>query len=256
MALRKLFVGGNWKCNGTLEFAQKFPKDVLHQLKFNPAKVEVVVAPSLLHLSTVQQALQGTAVQVAAQNASLYGPGAFTGELSNEMLVDAAVPWVILGHSERRHILGESDEVVGKKTALALKHGRRVMACIGEQLSEREAKKTDEVNARQLAAILKETGDDWANVVVAYEPVWAIGTGVTASPEQAQEAHDFVRGWIKANVSHKAADETRILYGGSVTDKNAAELIAKPDVDGFLVGGASLKDAFKEIVRACDDRAK
>jgi triosephosphate isomerase (TIM) len=253
MALRKLLVGGNWKCNGTMDFATKFPKEVLHALKFDAAKVEVVVAPSLIHLTTVQQALQGTNVQVSAQNSSLYGLGAFTGELSAEMLVDAQIPWVILGHSERRHVMGESDEVVGKKTALALKHGRHVMACIGEQLSEREAKKTDEVNARQLAAILKETGDDWSKVVVAYEPVWAIGTGVTASPEQAQEAHDFVRGWIKSNVSQKAADETRILYGGSVTDKNADELIMKPDVDGFLVGGASLKDAFKDIVRACQE---
>jgi len=256
MASRNLFVGGNWKCNGTMDFATKFPKDVLHALKFDSSKVEVVVAPSLIHLTTVQQALKGTDVQVSAQNSSLYGPGAYTGELSAQMLVDAAIPWVILGHSERRHVMGETDEVVGKKTALALQSGRSVMACIGELLEERETKRTDEVNARQLAAILKETGDDWSNIVVAYEPVWAIGTGVTASPEQAQEAHDFVRSWIKSNVSQKAADETRILYGGSVTDKNADELIAKPDVDGFLVGGASLKDAFKEIVRACHDHAK
>ena len=126
------------------------------------------------------------------------------------------------------------------------------MACIGEKLDEREAGKTDDVNARQLSAI-RELVDDWSNVVVAYEPVWAIGTGVTASPEQAQEAHESVRAWLKANVSAEAAEKTRILYGGSVTDKNAAELIEKPDVDGFLVGGASLKDAFKEIVRACNE---
>lgn len=118
------------------------------------------------------------------------------------------------------------------------------MACIGEKLDEREASKTDEVNARQLAAIRKEV-EDWSKVVVAYEPVWAIGTGKTASPEQAQEAHESIRAWLKKNVSAKAANEVRILYGGSVTDTNAAELISKPDVDGFLVGGASLKDAFK-----------
>ena len=126
------------------------------------------------------------------------------------------------------------------------------MACIGEKLEEREAGKTDDVNARQLAAI-RELVEDWTDIVVAYEPVWAIGTGKTASPEQAQEAHESVRAWLKANVSAEAAEKTRILYGGSVTDKNAAELIEKPDVDGFLVGGASLKDAFKEIVRACNE---
>ena len=168
------------------------------------------------------------------------------------MLVDSQVPWVILGHSERRHVFGESDEVVAKKTALALKHGLSVMACIGEKLDEREGGKTDEVNARQLAALRKEV-EDWSKVVVAYEPVWAIGTGKTASPEQAQEAHESVRAWIRKFVSAKAAEEVRILYGGSVTEKNADELIAKPDVDGFLVGGASLKDAFKDIVRACND---
>ena len=126
------------------------------------------------------------------------------------------------------------------------------MACIGEKLDEREAGQTNAVNARQLQAIREEV-EDWSKIVIAYEPVWAIGTGVTASPEQAQEAHDNLRAWLRSNVSAEAAEQTRILYGGSVTDKNADELIGKPDVDGFLVGGASLKDAFKDIVRACDE---
>ena len=126
------------------------------------------------------------------------------------------------------------------------------MACIGEKLDEREAGKTDDVNARQLAAI-RELVDDWSNIVIAYEPVWAIGTGKVATPDQAQEAHVAVRSWLKSNVSAEAADKTRILYGGSVNDKNAGDLIAQGDIDGFLVGGASLKDAFKEIVRACND---
>ena len=126
------------------------------------------------------------------------------------------------------------------------------MACIGEKLDEREAGKTDDVNARQLAAI-RELVDDWSNIVVAYEPVWAIGTGKVATPDQAQEAHVAIRSWLKANVSAEAAEKTRILYGGSVNDKNAAELINQPDIDGFLVGGASLKDAFKDIVKACND---
>ena len=168
------------------------------------------------------------------------------------MLKDFGLNWVILGHSERRHVFGECDKTVASKVKMALDNDLQVMACIGEKLDEREAGKTDEVNARQLAAI-REQVDDWSKIVIAYEPVWAIGTGVTATPDQAQEAHDCVRGWLKANVSQEAADKTRILYGGSVTDKNADELIKKPDVDGFLVGGASLKDAFKEIVRACND---
>jgi len=167
--------------------------------------------------------------------------------MSAAMLLDHQINWVILGHSERRHVFGETDSVVALKTKLALQAGLSVMACIGEKLDEREASKTDEVNARQLAAIRKEV-EDWSKVVVAYEPVWAIGTGKTASPEQAQEAHESIRAWLKKNVSAKAANEVRILYGGSVTDANAAELISKPDVDGFLVGGASLKDAFKQIV--------
>ena len=129
------------------------------------------------------------------------------------------------------------------------------MACIGEKLDERESNKTNEVNARQLAAIRKEV-DDWSKIVIAYEPVWAIGTGKTASPEQAQEAHEVVRDWIKKNVSAEAAQKTRILYGGSVTESNAATLIGKPDVDGFLVGGASLKEGFKQIVSACNDHRR
>jgi triosephosphate isomerase len=250
--MRRYLVGGNWKCNGTFNFAKTFPTDVLRAMKFDAQKVDVVVAPSTLHISTVQESLAGSQVQVSAQNSSLTGNGAFTGELSTEMLVDAKVNWVILGHSERRHVFGESDEVVAKKTKRALDQGLSVMACIGEKLDERESGKTDEVNARQLDAIRKEV-DDWSNVVVAYEPVWAIGTGKTASPEQAQEAHVSVRSWLAKNVSQEAAEKTRILYGGSVTDANAAELISKPDVDGFLVGGASLKPIFADIIKACND---
>ncbi len=138
---------------------------------------------------------------------------------------------------------------------MALDAGLSVMACIGEKLDERESNRTDEVNAKQLAAIRKEV-TDWSKIVVAYEPVWAIGTGKTATPEQAQETHESVRDWLKKNVSSEAASKIRIMYGGSVTDKNAAELIAKPDVDGFLVGGASLKDAFVEIVRACNEHRR
>ena len=167
------------------------------------------------------------------------------------MIKDFGLGWVILGHSERRHILGESDKDVATKVKVALENGLRVMACIGEKLDERESGQTDAVNARQLNAI-REQVEDWSKIVIAYEPVWAIGTGVVASPEQAQQAHDSVRNWVKKNVSLDAAKGIRILYGGSVTEKNASSLITNPDIDGFLVGGASLKDAFKDIVHACD----
>eukprot|EP00353_Schmidingerella_taraikaensis_P006414 CAMPEP_0185580798 /NCGR_PEP_ID=MMETSP0434-20130131/17841_1 /TAXON_ID=626734 ORGANISM="Favella taraikaensis, Strain Fe Narragansett Bay" /NCGR_SAMPLE_ID=MMETSP0434 /ASSEMBLY_ACC=CAM_ASM_000379 /LENGTH=253 /DNA_ID=CAMNT_0028199165 /DNA_START=17 /DNA_END=778 /DNA_ORIENTATION=+ len=253
--MRKLLVGGNWKCNGTADFARTFPTNVLKTLSFNQSKVEVVVAPSTIHIGGAQAALAGSQVQLSAQNCSLYGNGAYTGETSAAMLKDFGLGWVILGHSERRHVFGESDQVVAEKVKVALENDLSVMACIGEKLDEREAGQTDAVNARQLSAI-REQVDDWSRIVVAYEPVWAIGTGVTASPEQAQEAHDKVRGWLRANVSAEAAEQIRILYGGSVTDKNADDLITRPDIDGFLVGGASLKDAFKDIVRACDEVSK
>ena len=171
------------------------------------------------------------------------------------MLVDAGVNWVILGHSERRHVFGESDKVIGAKVKYALDHKLKVMACIGEKLEERESNKTKEVNERQLAAI-RDLVTDWSDVVIAYEPVWAIGTGKTASPEQAQEVHEQLREWLLKNVSKDAAEKTRILYGGSVTEKNAAELISKKDVDGFLVGGASLKEQFADIINACNEAKK
>merc|ERR1712032_493918 len=200
----------------------------------------------------VQQVLAGSKVQLSTQNSSLFGNGAYTGETSPQMVKDLGLNWTVLGHSERRHVLGESDDVVGKKVKNALDNDLQVIACIGEKLDEREAGKTDDVNARQLRAI-REYVDDWSKIVIAYEPVWAIGTGKVATPDQAQEAHVAIRSWLKAIVSDEAAEKTRILYGGSVNDKNAAELINQPDIDGFLVGGASLKDAFKDIVKACND---
>jgi len=253
--MRKFLVGGNWKQNGTLKFAVDFPEKVLRNIAFEPTKVEVVVAPAALHILSAKLMLSGSNVQVSAQNISQYKNGAYTGEISAEMLKDAQIPWVILGHSERRHIFGESDAVVGNKVKIALENNLKVMACIGEKLDEREGGKTQAVNERQLAAI-RECVTDWSNVVIAYEPVWAIGTGKTASPEQAQEVHDQLRAWLKKNVSAEAALKTRILYGGSVTEKNAGDLIKKPDIDGFLVGGASLKEGFADIIKACNEATK
>jgi len=207
-----------------------------------------------MHLSLAKEHVKNN-IFVSAQNISQFKNGAYTGEISAEMLNDMGIDWTILGHSERRHIFGESDAVIGEKTKTALAHKLKVIACIGEKLDEREAGKTMEVCERQLAAIQKQI-DSWDSIVIAYEPVWAIGTGKTASPEQAQEVHDQVRSWLKSKVNANTADKTRILYGGSVTEKNAAELIAKKDVDGFLVGGASLKEAFVDIVKACNECKK
>ena len=203
--MRKLLVGGNWKCNGSVDFSRTFPSNVLKTLSFNQNKVEVVVAPSFLHLGAAQQALAGSQVQLSAQNCSLYGNGAYTGETSATMIKDFGLDWVILGHSERRHVFGESDEVVADKVKVALENDLSVMACIGEKLDERESGQTDAVNARQLNAI-REKVDDWSKIVIAYEPVWAIGTGVTATSDQAQQAHDVVRGWLRSNVSAEAAE--------------------------------------------------
>ena len=252
--MRKFLVGGNWKQNGTTKFVKEFPEKVLNKIKFDTNKVEVVVSPTSLHLALAKETIKNN-VQLSAQNISQFKNGAYTGEISAEMLNDLGIHWTILGHSERRHIFGETDKVIGLKVKHALDHKLKVIACIGEKLDEREAGHTQQVNERQLNAI-RELTSDWSDVVVAYEPVWAIGTGKTASPEQAQEVHDQIRAWLKKNVSSDAANKTRILYGGSVTEKNAAELIAKRDVDGFLVGGASLKEAFTDIVNACNEAKK
>jgi triosephosphate isomerase len=180
---------------------------------------------------------------VAAQNVFDQPCGAFTGEISVSQLKDSNINWAILGHSERRTILKESDEVVASKTKFATDNGVSVIWCCGESLEEREAGKTIEVVSKQLEA-LKAQISDWSKIVVAYEPIWAIGTGKVATTEQAQEVHKAIRDWLKS-VSDKVADETRILYGGSVNEKNCAELGKQPDIDGFLVGGASLKPACK-----------
>ena len=250
MSLRRYMVGGNWKCNGTLAFAQQFPKDVLNNLNHDTNKVDVVVCPTNLHVSAVQAALNKN-VHVGTQNCSLTGDGAFTGEFSVEMIKDMGVNYTLTGHSERRTLFHETDADVAKKTKRATDAGFTVLACIGELLEERESGRTNEVNTRQLNAIREEC-EDWSNIVIAYEPVWAIGTGKTATPEIAQETHAEIREWLGKNVSKEAQDSVRILYGGSVSDANADALIQMPDIDGFLVGGASLKPAFHQIVEACN----
>eukprot|EP00644_Phytophthora_capsici_P005861 jgi/Phyca11/98455/e_gw1.2.400.1 len=246
---RKVFIGGNWKCNGTRSSVRDLVS-ILNKSVVDSSQVDVVVAPPSLHLDQVQQLLQRD-IAVCAQNVSLTGLGAFTGEIAAEQLVDSDISWTITGHSERRAYYGETDEIVAKKTKRALDLGLHVIFCIGETLEQRKAEQTLDVLTRQtkaLADIINEK--EWKRVVIAYEPVWAIGTGVVATSAQAQEAHQKLRQWISSNVSSGVAESVRIIYGGSVNGKNCKELIALADVDGFLVGGASLKPEFDTIIRS------
>ncbi|KAI6196868.1 Triosephosphate isomerase [Aphelenchoides besseyi] len=252
---RKFFVGGNWKLNGD----KKTINGIIEFLNQGGQKsnVDVVVAPPAPYLSYVHENLKSGA-KVAAQNCYKVAKGAFTGEISPAMIKDLDLNWVILGHSERRHVFGENDELIADKTVHAVQEGLDVIFCIGEKLDEREAGKTKEVitnrmkvNFRQLQAIVDKK-IDWSHIVIAYEPVWAIGTGKTASPEQAQEVHAWIREFLSEKVSADVSKNTRIIYGGSVTADNASELAKKPDIDGFLVGGASLKPDFNKIISARD----
>eukprot|EP00158_Paraphelidium_tribonemae_P001439 Partr_v1_DN24401_c0_g1_i2_m66404 putative Triose-phosphate isomerase len=225
--------------------------DQLNTASSSPVGVDVVVSPPAVYLDTVRSKLQKS-IGVAAQNCYSANAGAFTGETSPEMLKDLAVDWVILGHSERRHVFGESNETIAKKVSFALDSGLKVIACIGELLEEREAGMTKEVVFTQMKYIADnvKNAESWANVVLAYEPVWAIGTGKVATPEQAQEVHADIRKWVSEKVSKSVADSVRIIYGGSVNGKNCRDLAKNKDVDGFLVGGASLKPEFIEIMKA------
>ena len=245
---RKPFVAGNWKMNCSAEQAKSLTAAVAEAANAHGG-VDVLVAPPFPYLSAAKDAAGGRC-QISAQNCYFEESGAFTGEVSVGMLKDVGCDAVILGHSERRHVLGETDEVVNKKTRAALDAGLPVILCVGELLQEREAGKTTDVLDTQMAEGLKDVAS-LDHVVIAYEPVWAIGTGKTASPEQAEEAHAHLRGWVASHYDDAAAESVRILYGGSVKPDNAAELIGQANVDGALVGGASLKaDLFVPIIEA------
>ncbi|KAJ0851889.1 putative triose-phosphate isomerase [Helianthus annuus] len=236
--------------NGTTENVKKIVSTLNAGELPSTDIVEVVVSPPFVFLTTVKSELRPE-IQVAAQNCWVKKGGAFTGEVSAEMLANLGVPWVILGHSERRALLNESNEFVGDKVAYALSQGLKVIACVGETLEQREAGTTMKVVAEQTKAIADKISS-WDNVVLAYEPVWAIGTGKVASPAQAQEVHAGLRKWFEENISAEVAATTRIIYGGSVSGSNCKELAGQTDVDGFLVGGASLKPEFIDIIKAAE----
>jgi len=247
---RGYFIGGNWKSNGTKSSVSSLVSSLNSTASSIPSFVEVVVAPTYLHIDYVLSNIKSP-IQVSAQNCNFAGTGAYTGELAAVTLKDFGLNWVILGHSERRQYYSTTDEVVAKQIDAALKADLKVIACIGETLAERKADKTMEVVIRQLKALVSTIGDKWNRIVIAYEPVWAIGTGQVATPEQAQEVHSAIRKWIASDVSASVASSVRIIYGGSVNGKNAESLVVKEDIDGFLVGGASLiGDDFAKIIAA------
>jgi triosephosphate isomerase len=254
MSRRKL-IAANWKMNHTVATATEFVVPLRAALP-GLSSVDLAIFPSFFCVRALADALAGTSVAVGAQDLYWEKSGAFTGEVSGAMLIDAGATMVIIGHSERRHVLGESDEVVAKKLAAALRDGLTPILCVGELLDERDAGKATAVVERQLdSAFHGMNAAIAARVVVAYEPVWAIGTGRTASPEDAEEMHGMVRNWlsVRAGVDPGAM---RIIYGGSVKPDNAAALIARSQVDGFLVGGASLDPAsFVAIAEAAAARA-
>eukprot|EP01041_Mallomonas_annulata_P002452 gene2452-4762_t len=244
-------IGGNWKCNGTIESVRSMI-DVLNGAGPFPTTSEVVIAVPAIHLAAAKASFRSD-IAVSAQDCGFKkGYGAFTGEMSPEMLADSGIKWTLTGHSERRvgfGYPGETSQVVGIKTKNAIDAGLSVIVCIGEQLADRQSGTTMDVCAEQLTGIKAQLQEaDWSKVVIAYEPVWAIGTGVTASPEQAQETHAQIREWLSKNISKSVAEQTRIIYGGSATASNCGDLYAKPDINGFLVGGASLKAEFVNII--------
>ena len=247
----KFFVGGNWKCNGTHASVEKLVADL--NKGSVPSDVDVVVAPPFIFIDWVRANIDAAKYQVSAQNCWVKSDGAFTGEISAEMLKDALVPWVITGHSERRMLCGESNGNVGEKTGHALEVGLSVIACVGETLDQRNSGNLYHTLDRQMRALFDHV-TDWSRVVVAYEPVWAIGTGVVATPAQAQEVHAYLRKVLNAQLGPSVSDQVRIIYGGSVNDGNCDELAGAEDIDGFLVGGASLKG--ESFVRICNAQRK
>ena len=237
---RRPLVMGNWKMNGRLARNEALLTELKAGLASGFDAIDVAVCPPAPYLGQASKLVAGSAITYGAQNLSTEQDGAYTGEVSSGMLTDLGVKWVLVGHSVRRSLYGETDETVAKKTQVALEAGLIPVVCIGETLEERKTGDTEVVLARQLDAVLPVLGSQPASAfVLAYEPVWAIGTGLTATPEQAQEVHRFLRDRL-ASSGYAQAQEARILYGGSVKAANAGELFAQPDVDGGLVGGASL----------------
>lgn len=247
--MKKKLIAGNWKMNGSLVSNDALIRALQAGLCANAAACDVVVCVPAPYLAQLQHLLSPGGIDLGAQDVSAHDSGAYTGEVSASMLKDFGVRYCLAGHSERRLYHGETDAVVAAKAQRALAAGMTPIVCVGETLMEREAGKTQEVVKRQLAAVIQANGHCISEIVVAYEPVWAIGTGKTATPEQAQQVHAVLRAQLQAASAH--ADLIRILYGGSMNATNAVELLAQPDIDGGLIGGAALKSVdFLTIIAA------
>ena len=249
---RRCFVAGNWKMNKTVSESVALAREVRSAVASARAQVEIAVATTFVALQAVAKILEDSNVSVAAQNCHANESGAFTGEIAASMLKDAGCSWVILGHSERRQFFGETDAGVNRKIAAVLKAGLKPIVCVGETLAEREGNTTFDVVAKQINGALSGfKAEEAREFVIAYEPVWAIGTGKTATSRQAQDVHAHIRSLLGKLWSDEVAQAIRIQYGGSVKADNAAELLGQPDIDGALVGGASLKAAdFAAIIKA------
>lgn len=248
--MRSKIVAGNWKMNKTLTETEKLVSELVAKVPDTTA--EVIIAPTFVNLQLAAKHVENSIIQVAAQNMHFADNGAFTGEISADMLKDIDVDIVILGHSERRSHFGETDELLAKKVNQAIEKGMRVIFCFGEELEDRKSDNHFNVVASQLKnGLYALPAEAWSKIVLAYEPVWAIGTGETASPEQAQEMHAFIRKQIEGAYNSGISEKVTILYGGSVKPNNAEEIFSQPDVDGGLIGGASLKcDDFTDIIKA------
>jgi triosephosphate isomerase len=247
---RKPIIAGNWKMNKTSAEARDLAAKLI-PLVAGVKDREVVLAPPFTALQSVADTIKGTNISLSAQNLHWEDKGAYTGEISAEMLLDLGCKYVNIGHSERRQYFGETDGTVNKKVKQALKEGLLPIMCVGETLAEREAGRLNEIIKRQVTGGLKDvTGDDMMKLVIAYEPVWAIGTGKTATPEQANEVHALIRQTVRTLYNADIAERLRIQYGGSVTPDNVSTLMAIPDIDGALVGGVSLKpESFAALVK-------
>jgi triosephosphate isomerase (TIM) len=245
-------VVGNWKMNGTLSQASSLAGAIVHGIAQKTPKVDLVLAPPATALVAVQQRIAGSGISLAGQNCHWEDNGAFTGEISPAMLTDLSCTYVIVGHSERRHLFNESDDIIARKLAAAIRNNLRPILCVGETLDQRNAGRTMDVILRQMQLALKEpNGNVIANLEIAYEPVWAIGTGHNADPNQIAEVHGAIRSYLTSSLGKSSL---RILYGGSVNPENAKELSRISEVDGFLVGGASLKpESFLAVLRYFDD---
>jgi len=256
--MRRFLVAGNWKMNTVNAAAVALAKDVATGSTSATAAIDVLVAPPFPYLRSVQEALSGSKVRLGTQNVCHEPPGAFTGEVAVDMLIDCGCGSVILGHSERRHVFGETDAVINKKVKAVRGKGLQAIFCVGELLRDRESGRTELILDGQMNGGLEGVDEAaLSDIVIAYEPVWAIGTGQTATPQQAQAAHAHLRKWLAARYNPALAQATRILYGGSVKADNALTLMQQPDIDGALVGGASLTaKAFLPIVEAAVTASK